>query len=704
MDQSLSRLPAIVGRHRWPALIAFASVVSGLFVYIAISPRLYTSKVRLILDEKPGTSVSDFGSSIAQQSDKGALANQEELVSSKRVLERALQTYRQQWSDPPDIRLSTGAIRQSLQTSVVPGTDILQLNYTSADPQLAARMLNTIAQTVVKENAETIRAEAKSAREFLEGQLPQRRQQLIQIEARMSKFKQEYGYVTLDSEGNNNEANRLLVQNYAEMENEVRDLTSQIRALDAQNQSLRTLTQAGAIDGTYQAVRSGQDPQLQNLRSNLAELDSRVAALRTELTDNHPDVIKAIQERDAARSLYAQQLSALSGGSPVAPEEVVADQVGQNLSVQLIQGEVERRSLQQRLETVRNNIEQLEERRQKFPILEQWFTQMDRRRQALFNSIQLLERKLDEVRVAEAQLLSNFRVIDLAEPSKRASSPNIPAVLVLGTFAGAVLSIGTILLLEALNRKLYSADEIEELVHLPVLSTLPKLSKNVLELDSPESLYENSAFLEAYRALFKALEFRALEEFQLLVVSSAISGEGKSVVTSFLATVSAMLSRRTLIVDADLRRPTIHKRFKLPNRTGLSDVLSGEAQLEEAIQSTVIDNLSVVTAGSSRHFPSRFFESEDIGLLLQNARKNYDLIIVDTPPVTSCVDAMTLSSTGYPLLIVARPNVTDKDLLKRSVSELTENSINVLGVAVNDGIPRTDRYYQYRLESYQATG
>jgi polysaccharide biosynthesis transport protein len=702
MDQSLSRIPIVVGRHRWSALAAFASVMCGLCLYVAFAPRLYTSKVRLILDDKPGTSVSDFGSTIAQQPGDGALANQEEIVSSKRLLERALQSYRQQWDDPPDVPLSVGELKSSLQTSIVPGTDIFQLEYTSSDPELASRMLNAIAQTVVQENTETIQAEAKSARQFLEGQIPQRRQELLQVEARMSKFKQEYGYVTLSAEGNNNEANQLLVNSYAQLEDQIRTLTSQIQEIDARNLSLSTLTNAGSINNTYTSVRTGQDPELQNLKSAVTNLESQVAARRTDLTDSHPIVIQLVQELEAARVLYNQRLSQLGGGSNsnVAPENA---KVGQDLSVDLIQGKIERLSLQERLEAARGSMKQLEGRRQQFPILEQWFTQMDRRRQALFNSIQLLERKLDEVRVAEAQLLSNFRILDLSEPSGSPSSPNIPVVFVLGTLAGIVLSIGTILLLEALNRKLYSADEIEELVDLPVLSTLPRLSKVALNLDEPESFYENSAFLEAYRALFKALEFRGLGEFHTLVVSSAISGEGKSVVTSYLAAVTAMLSRRTLIIDADLRRPTIHKQFRLPNKSGLSDILAGDVNLEGATQSTSIDNLSVVTAGSSCVFPSRFFESDGMKLLLEEARKSYDLVIIDTPPVTSCVDAMTLGSEGYPLLLIARPNVTEKDLLKRSAAELVEHNINILGVAVNDGIPKTDRYYQYRLASYQET-
>ncbi len=701
MSHSLSRLPIIMGRHRWSALFTFTAVMGGLFAYITLAPRIYKVQARLLLEDKSRAPAVE--STAIQQPGQDNLANQEQLITSKRFLESVLQDYYQQWSDSPGRPLSVGVIRKNLTANIVPSTDVLKLKYSSSDPQMAARLLNIIAQTIVKENAETSRAEVKSTREFLDKQLPMKRQQLQKIEERMSQFKQKHGYVTLDSKGGNNETNQLLVQNYANLENQARTLVAQIKEINDQNQSLRTLTQASGITQTFQSVRSGQDPELQKLRSQLADLESQVSSQRSELTDNHPRVIQLLAKRNAARTLYERRLAQLLGSSitRVAPNTVIADQVGQDLSVQLIQGEIKRRSLQERLDAVRNNLKLLETRRKQFPVLEQGFTQMDRQRQTLLSSIQLLERKSDEVQVSEAKLLSNFKIIDLANPNRATSSPNIPIVMGLGTLAGAVLSMGVILLLEASNRKLYSADEIEELVQLPVLSTLPKLSKVALNLDEPDFFYENSGFLEAYRALLKALEFRALEEFQILVISSAISGEGKSVVTAYLAAVAALLSRRTLVIDADLRRPTLHKQFRLPNTTGLSDVLAGDVNLEEAAQATKIDNLSVVTAGKPCVFPSKFFESEDIQQLLGEASATYDFIIVDTPPVTSCVDAMTLSRERYPLLFIARPNVTEKNLLKRAVSELQDNNVKVLGVAVNDGVIRTDRYYQYRLQSYQ---
>ncbi len=708
MTQNSTHLLTVFYRHRWPALAAFGSVLLGAIIYFALAPRLYKSQVRLIHDAKPAESVSSLGRDVSQQPGQGvtSLATQEELISSKHILEKAWQAYELQSGQQTEPQVMLGEVSGGLQLSTVPGTEIIQIALETRDPELSASFLNLIAKTAIQDNTETIRQEARSARQFLELQVPQRRQQLAQVEDRISKFKRSYGYISLgstDGEGNSSEASRLLVQSLATQEDELRALASQLREVSDKNSSLRSLISASTISDTYQGVRSGQDPELQNLRAKLTDLESQVSARRADLTDDHPEMVKLLRERDAARSLYAQKLSRLTGNSQLAtrPESVAADNVSQTLSTQLIEGEIEQRSLQEKMIAVRNNIEQLEARRKQYPILEQAFAQLERQRQAISDSLQLLERKLDEARIAEAQLVSNLRVIALAEPSNGPSSPKLPVILVLGTAAGMALAISTVLLLELLDRKLHNVSEIEQLVKLPVLSMLPILPEDAIDLGSAEAFFDDPALVEAYRTLLKSLEFRFLENLPTLVISSTISGEGKSVVASHLAAVAAMLSRRTLLIDADLRHPTQNRLFNLNKQLGLTDIIIGDYSLDEAAKPTSIDNLSVITTGSSHIYPSRFFESDGIHYLLKQANSQYDLVIVDTPPITSCVDALSLSRDSSKLLLVARPNLTEKELLQQSVAELTDNGISILGVAVNGMDSRADRYYRYKLESYQ---
>ena len=710
-SKNLAQILSIFNRHRWPAIAVFSSVIVGAISYVILTPRLYQSTARLMLNERPAVSVSELGRDISQQLGTGAipLATQEELIGSKNILEAALLTYEQQGGQQFEPPLSIANIDDGLEVSAIPGTLILQIKLESIDPELSAKFLNIIVQEVIKDNTESIRLEASNTRQFLERQVPQKRLQLAQVESQISQFKQSYGFLSFAGDSGDgtttSESNRLLVQSLATLEDQNREITSQLREVNARNNSLRTVTNAGGIEGTYQAVRGGQDPDLQKVRANLIDLDSQIASRRVYLTETHPEMVELVQERDQIRSLYTQQLSQITGSGldTTTPETVAADKASQDLSVQLIQGEIEQRSLQEKLNSVSNSIAQLEVRREQYPILEKTFAKMERKRQTLADAVKLLELKLNEASIAEAQLVSNLRVITLAEPSEIASWPKLPVVLVLSTAAGAVLMIGTVLLLELLDRKLHTASEIEKLIQFPVLSVLPRLPEAALDLQFPEHFFNSPALVEAYRALLKSIEFRFLDKLPVLIISSTISGEGKSVVSSHLAAVAAMLSRRTLIIDADLRRPTQHKQFNLSIQSGLTDIIVGDVSLAEAAKQTEITNLSVLTAGSSHIYPSRFFESEGIHTLLEQAAHGYDLVIVDTPPLTGCVDALALSRDKNKLLLVARPNFTDKDLLQQSVAELTDSGISILGVAVNGMAAERDRYYRYKLQNYPST-
>ena len=704
---NIDRLQAIVYRHGWAGLLAFASVIGGALVYLALAPRFYQAQVQMHFNETSSTSVSNLGRDIAQQpgGEAKSLATQQELIRSKRILEQAYQIYQQEADGKEEAVISLGQIRPYLKVKTVPGTQIIQLLFENEYPKDAALLANLIAKTTIQDNVDTIRSKARSARQFLEVQLPQKREKLIQVEKTIGKFKGAYGLISIiDSEGRASLDTQQLSQTLASLQGEARSLTIQLQEVQTRNSNLRAITNANTTQDTYVAVRSGQDSQLQTLREKLTDLEAQISSLRSTVTENHPTLIQLQQERDEVRALYAQQLAKFGGDGTGLdnPESIASDQVSQDLSTRLIQGEIEASALTQKLVAVRNALAQVESRRRQFPVLEQIFSKLSRQREAAASSLQLLERKLDEARIAEAQVVSNLRIVEWADSPRTPSSPKTVVVMVLAIAAGIVMAVVTIVLRELFDRKVHNITQISELVRLPVLSVLPTLPAAEEDLLRPELFFKDAALVEAYRALLKSIEFRFMGDLKVLVVSSTISGEGKSIVSAHLAAVAAMLSRRTLIIDADLRRPTQHQRFNLGAQPGITDVILGDVSLADAVKPTGIGNLSAITAGSSHIYPSRFFESEGMDIVLRQAAASYDLVIVDTPPVTGCVDALTLCHKGNQLLLVARPELTEKTLLQQSVAELTDNGIGILGVAVNGSNLEIDHYYRHKFKYYQS--
>jgi capsular exopolysaccharide synthesis family protein len=601
-----------------------------------------------------------------------------------------------------DKKLSLNQIKTNLKTTIIPATRILELSYRSKDPVLSAKVLNAIADATIEENAATIRSEAGSTRQFLEVEVPKKRAELAQAELDLSQYKRSQGLVSLaDANGQDNTQTRSLISSLTTLEDQERELSAGLQEAKVRNQSLKKVTDSTTLKKTYAAVRTGQAQELQSLRDRLVNLESELALARSRFTDTNPTVLNLLEERDAMRSLYTQKsgLKPTTNGSN-RPVNAASDRFTQDLATKLILGEIEISALEKKLGVIRSDRAKLQARLDRLPIKEQELAGITRQRQEAADSLQFLQRKLEEARIAEAQQVSNLRIVDPAEPPEKASWPRVPVVLLIATASGLTLAVGTILLLELFDDRLHNATEAEELLKLSVLGVLPVLPPS--SQNRPETFLQDISTLESYRTLLTSLKFRSLEDLKTLVVSSTLAEEGKSTLASRLGVVSATLAKKTLIIDADLRRPRQHRLFNLLPQPGLTNVIKGEISLAEAVQQTDIDNLSVLTCGEPQLHPSQFFESKRMQAMLTEASKHFDLVLIDTPPVTSCVDAITLSRDSDGLLLVARPNFTQKDILVRAVSELTSNRINILGIAINGTDDRTERFYRYGLHDYKA--
>ncbi len=703
MDESISSLPSIFWRHRWSAIATFVSVICGSFAYLVITPPKYEATVRVMLNDNQ-LSVSDIGRDLAKPSNIGEtnpIATQAELARSQRVLEQALtQVSLKGIKDLP----TTGTVKSDLKVSTVPATNILQMSYKSQNSLLTSSVLNAVAEAMVKENAEAIQSKARSVREFLETELPKQRSQLAQAEVAISQYKQTKGIVSFtDSEGNDSTQTQSLLKSLADLDQQELALSSQLQDAKVRNNSLRQTTNTDTIKKAYATVRAGQDEGLKQLRAKLAELESQVAVSRTRLTDNNPSLIKLLQQRDATRTLYIQKLSSLLPKNPQTnrPTNIASDQVSQDLATKLILGEIESSGLEAKLAKVRSARANWQARLNQLPAKELGLAALTRRRQEVASSVESLQKKLEEARIAEVQLSSNISIIDTASPPTAPNWPNRKVVLLIANVAGIVLGIGVVLLLEVLDGTLRNATEVGKLVKLPVLGVLPVLPTTSLNIDNSELFLTYPSLVEPYRKLLRAIEFRINKDSRVVVVSSTLSEEGKSVVVSHLAAVSAMSSRRTLIVDTDLRCPTQHKIFNLEAQPGLTDVIDGRVTLAQAVQQTSSKHLWLLSCGELRARPEQLSDSVRMRALLAEAAANYDLIIIDTPPVTSCVDAIALSHNSDGLLLVARPNFTEKDTLVRSVSDLIDNKVSILGVAVNGMNSQTEKYYRYPIDAYK---
>ncbi len=704
MEKGLSSLPFILKRRALPALVTFAAVIGGAIAYLIITPRLYEISTRLILDQKR-VSVSELGRDLTQLSpgtpgNSNPLADQAELIKSQRVLQKALaKVAAESGFSSPENELTVGQLSRNLKVKIVPATNILEVSYLNKDPTLATKVVNAVSQAMVEDNTQVIRQEAANVRKFLEKKVPDARKRVEEAEQKENKYRQSSGIVSFD------EQTKSLVNSLATVEEQENTLVAQLQELRSKEASLRQVTDAKALNQAYAAVRGGQDEELKALRTKLAEIETKLVQARLSLTDSHPNVMNLLGQRNGLRALYFQGLARVSPRSKsISSSSVAGDKISQDLTSELIVNDVERLAVEKKFRSVQANRNNLQARLAQLPIKQQQLTPLTRKREEAVESLKLLQSKLEEARIAEAQLVGNIQIIEAAQPPKKPSLPNKKAILAIAIVFGTALATGIVLLLELMDHTLKDASEAEDLLKLPLLGVLPRLPADAIALEpSGRSgrFLDHVGLVEPYRTLLKNLEFRSPEPLRSIVVSSTITGEGKSLVASHLAVISAMLSRRTLLIDADLRRPMLHTLFNLAPQPGITDVIDSERSLEETVQQTHIANLSVLTCGDLYGRPSHLLESEAMRSVIIEATRQYDFVIIDTPPLCACADGQTLGRQSGGILLVTRPNFTIKEVLQKAVSELTHNQIPIMGVIVNGMTQQTERYYRYPVNGYR---
>lgn len=306
-----------------------------------------------------------------------------------------------------------------------------------------------------------------------------------------------------------------------------------------------------------------------------------------------------------------------------------------------------------------------------------------------------LSKSLEDLRLAEAQTTDN---ITLTTPAQAASSPIRPRVLfntLLALMVGALIGLGIAFLIEYLDDTVKTPDHVRDLTGLATLG-------NVIHLEgaSPDQrmithMAPKSLGAEAYRVLRTNLQFSALDKpLATLVVTSAAPGEGKSTTISNLAAVMAQSDKQVILVDADLRRPSLHKLLKLPNNVGLSTALLDKRRDPEAyLQDTDVPNLRVMTTGPIPPNPAEMLNSARMHEMIELLKNEADVVLFDTPPVLAVADTSILASQVDGTLLVTWAGRTRGELLAQAVERLQSLGIQPLGVVLNKLTQRRGGYY-----------
>ncbi|MGB3205847.1 MAG: polysaccharide biosynthesis tyrosine autokinase, partial [Crinalium sp.] len=593
----------LILQRRWiPASLVFAAVL-GLTTLVTFQQKpVYQAKGQILLKKSNSTSALLDIANMTSLEGTGGKSNpidtQAALINSIPVAQETIATLN--LSQKPELFL------KPLKVTTVKSTDILEVSYKDTDPAKAARIINTIMNIYIKSDVNAQRSEAKAAREFVEKQLPLIEVSVREAEQALRKFKEQNEVIDLAGEATSTtEVLNNLTQQISEAQSKYAAETSRV-------QGLQQLF-GNDLNATVVAASVGESPNTQKLLANLQEIQEKLALERTRFQDGHP-VIVDLQEKEAnLKALLRQEFQQSFLGSQPLPNKIVPIQtngVQQSLITEFARAAAERTSLEKQIYALANVQAAYKQRINTLPKLEQQQRELERRLKTAQSTYEILSPKLQEIRIKENQTVGNARVVTPALVPERPIAPKKAQNLATGGLLGILLGVATALALETADKSIKNPEDAKRILGYPVLGTIP-IFENMDSITTvrfgdqkrtvPGIVVTNtsgSPISEAFRMLHTSLRFMSLDnQLKVMVISSSVPQEGKSTTAANLAVAISQLGQRVLVVDADMRKPSQHKIWQLPNQTGLSTVLTGQSEFNQAVVE-VMDNLEVLTAGT----------------------------------------------------------------------------------------------------------
>jgi polysaccharide biosynthesis transport protein len=595
-------------------------------------------------------------------------------------------------SDPSRAAAMVGGFKGNLKVALSPNTRIIEVHYRSPDPQMAANVVNTLMQTYVENNFKARFESTMQASDWLSKQLVDLQMKVETSQEKLVRYQKEHEILGADEKTN------IITEKLDELNKEL--TTAESDRMD--KEAVYRLVESGDPDAIASSAGGLEDSSpssqsasqlLEALRAKQADFKIQAAELSTQFGPSYP---KLTQLNNQLKEVDAQIQAEL--------KKIVSKLRGQYVAA--LQRE---NMLRDALERQKQEANKLNESAIEYTLLKR---DVDTNRQ-LYEG--LLE-KLKEAGVSAGLKSNNFRIVDSARPPGAPIEPNIPRNLLFAVVLGLATGVGLAFLLEGLDSTVRTTEQAQMISGLASLGMIPLGSKSAREGPNPKRLViatskeavelvtqvrPQSQMAESYRALRTSLLLSNLgHPPKVIMVTSALPQEGKTTTSINSAVVLAQKGVRVLLIDADLRRPSIHKTLGMGPHSGLSNVLTGSITLEQAITRTaVLPNLYVLAAGTPPPNPAELLASTNMRDVLAQLREEYDHIVIDTPPSLSVTDAVVLSPRADAVVLVIRSGQTTKQALRRSRDILMQVNAKVVGVLLNAvDLSSPDYYYYYEYQ------
>lgn len=706
-DLNLVDFWLIVRRRKF--IILFTVVLVGTLTstmpLLVGPPPIYKGAAR-VKYERSTTASGLLQESISAVGEGSDIATQAEVIKSFNVMERVAKGLDliDKTMESKDIRANHEYldiiydIQSHIDAAQEGSTNIIKITATASEPRLAERYATLTAEAYREENIYNRNRQVIEARRFVEGQLKALATSLHESEQALREFKEQEGQVFVTEEA------KQALDQYNKLEGEQEKLQRVRKEVQAQLQSLKE--SRGVV--SQQGSRVYSD-----------EVEALISKLNQRMSD-------LTQERNTLLINYT-------------PEHAMVKELDRrilNVKGEMI-GELEAKlaTFDERERAIKDSIGRYKERYLALPQAAIQLARLERDVMVNSNLYAALKSKHQEFMIKGAEQIEEVTIIEPAAlPTRPTNAPNLPLNAFLGVLMGSMVGLVAAFLKESFDTSIGTIEEVEAYMKVPVLGVIPRVDRKEVEREIQAGFEEKldretmdlychlvalfdpqSPLAEGYRSLRTNIQFAGqMQGNRVLAFVSAGAQEGKSTSAVNLAIALAQDGKRVLLVDADLRKPTIHERLGLEQVPGLSEVILGTVAYTEAIRTVTdlmlgrlgvdqvinapgIDNLNVLPSGKRPDNPAEFMNSPRLRELIEAVRKEYDIVLFDCPPILPVTDGVTLGSKVDGVVMVYQVGKVGRNALKRAKSLLENAHASLVGIVLsNVSAELTPDYEMYR--------
>jgi len=684
--------------YKWrrPALVCFAIIVGTVAIASFVMTPVYKATTRILIEREAPKVLNMQDLLPVDVNSTEFYQTQYKVLQSRSLALRVIQALNLSENpvfNPPKSQhgstldkkaketLLADKLSKRLKIDPIRNSRLVDISYESTDRHLASDIVNMTAKGFIEQNIAWASETSGEAKDFLTKQIEEQKKTLEESEQALQAYKERYGIVQITPFQGDKEKENIAMQKLGGLTGRLVDEQTRRVEVEARYKEVQDLLSKGVpIESMPQVM---DNYLIQRLKENEARLVTQMSELSQKYGKKHPKMTQLKSEIEANRQkIKSESQNVLAS---IKNELAIARAREANARI-AVEG--------QKAET-----QKLSERSIEYSVLAR---EADKNRELYEN----LLKRLKETSVAGELGTTNVRIVDRAEVPVTPSRPKPLQYILLSVVVGLFMGGGLAFFFEYLDNTIKTPDDIEKYVEAPCLALIPRIDfmeeigQKVL---SPEIIVHHkpkSTLAEGFRSLRTAVLFSSPDTpLKTILISSFIPKEGKTFITANLALVIAYSGESVLLVDADMRKPQMHKVFGLENRQGLSNVIVGE---EPNIHRSVLhEKLDIMTCGPIPPNPAELLGSKRMAEFIDRMKGTYDKIILDSPPISSVTDAVVLSKLMDSVVYVIHGGTTTREAAQHGSRVMRDIDAKVIGAVLNNiDIGRESYYYSHYYHYY----